>query len=225
MVSHLIPVEVDTTSTIGIVTSVLLHGRTLPAAERGKVTEGLTAIIVSIPERITAATSVAGAHDRVPLRGRGVYANGLAKALQLTDHLLEELLVAALAAAPVLGTFDIEPGGAPLGVVALQVVNSALDLASGVPALVAGEKVHIDVLHATIPSIVDGVRGVRIRTSVAAKRTDDAKRVATLGKALPVGDKAGTAHVNTLSGGDDSGAHARSDEQSDETNDFVGHCC
>jgi len=62
-------------------------------------------------------------------------------------------------------TFDIEPGGAPLGVVALQVVNSALDLASGVPALVAGEKVHIDVLHATIPSIVDGVRGVRIRTS------------------------------------------------------------
>lgn len=98
---------------------------------------------VSIPEWQVRAT-VPGAHDRIPLRRRGVHAQLYIGSVATSYHALKEGTVMSLAA-PVLSALNVQPQSSNLGARRVEVFNGAFHLASRISAMEARETAKTNV--------------------------------------------------------------------------------
>jgi len=196
----LIEVLVDVHVAEALISSVLLHDRSGPAAERSEVRELRLKVPVSNPELETRRPVAPLAKDGLPLNLVGIDTGILAAkdAHGSVGKLVEELTVPVVAAEPVFGALDVDPHLTVVDV--LGSVIESLDLATGITAARAGEHVDIDVVHASSPGVVHRGSTVGINSASGHVATDNGKGVAVVADTLPAAHREQLRDINTNSG-------------------------
>ena len=160
-------------------------------------------VVTRPPQRLAGVLAPATAKDGVPLRGRGVDApvRGAELAVCGVAELLHEHLVLALVAEPVLAALNVNPDLTEADVVVVEVVLEGLNLISCVATLGAGEKINVDILHATSPGVGNTLCAVAVNLAIAAVAARNAEDVAVVGKTPPGRSGEELGDIDTRGGG------------------------
>ena len=173
-------------------------GKVLPV-----VREARNVVVTRPPQRLVSKLVPVAAEDGVPLRGRGVDAPVRRPEERLggVAELLEEHLVGAVVTEPVLAALNIEPDLTEADVVVVEVVLEGLNLISCVATLGAGEKINVDILHATSPGVGNTLCAVAVNLAIAAVAARNAEDVAVVGKTPPGRSGEELGDIDTRGGG------------------------
>ena len=163
------PVVVNADAAAGLVTFVLLDGRSRPASEGFEVAEGLQVVVMGVPQgqALVLGVGPVKADDVLPVVVAGVDACLGSEPLTLRDHVNDEVPVGGLAGRPVVG-LDVVPVHVRLCVVRFEVVHGVVDLASAVTTAHAREDVGAHMTDAGSLGSLDGVCCVRIWGAIGA---------------------------------------------------------